>query len=387
MEKRFWLICVTHMLVEINLLIQVALIPVITKEFNLSLLEASLVATVPSFVQLLINIPSGYLADRFSVKHLLFVSMLIEGVSGFLVSQTTSFWTLVLGISMLKISSPLYHISGLSQIGKLSRPEHLNRSMGIHNALGSLGSGVGVVSLAIFLSTLGWRWTYLFWAFPILAWGFIILTSPHLRVEQRIEKKETKNKDELQKWSLILSSGFLIFLIAIAVREVGATGSSTFMTTYFVNRNLSESTASLIFGLGPFVGIAGSLSGGYAGDRAGARKTLNWTIIGCTASLLILSLVSHVYLLALIYIVYSFFSNAMWSPMNALVAQITPAKGLGMGFSAYFFTDGITTSVTPTLAAGIIELSGISLVFPFSAFFLFSSLIIFQFLPGSRKDA
>jgi len=73
--------------------------------------------------------------------------------------------------------------------------------------------------------------------------------------------------------------------------------------------------------------------------------------------------------------------------MNALVAQITPAKALGMGFSAYFFTDGITTSVTPTLAAGIIELSGISLVFPFSAFFLFSSLIIFQFLPSSRKDA
>jgi FSR family fosmidomycin resistance protein-like MFS transporter len=386
MEKPFWLICVTHMLVEINLLIQVALIPVITREFNLSLLEASLVATVPSFVQLLINIPSGYLADRFSVKHLLFVSMLIEGVSGLLVSQTTSFWTLVLGISMLKISSPLYHISGLSQVGKLSKPEHLNRSMGIHNALGSLGSAVGVVSLAIFLSTLGWRWTYLFWGFPILAWGLIILTSPHLQVERRIEKKETNKRDEPQKWSLILSSGFLIFLIAIAVREVGATGSSTFMTTYFVNRNLSESTASLIFGLGPFVGIAGSLSGGYLGDRAGARKTLNSTIIGCTASLLILSLVSHVYLLALIYIVYSFFSNAMWSPMNALVAQITPAKGLGLGFSAYFFTDGITTSVTPTLAAGIIELSGISLVFPFSAFFLFSSLIIFQFLPSPRKD-
>lgn len=387
MERPFWLICITHMLVEVNLLIQVALIPVITEEFNVSPIEASLVATVPSFIQLLMNIPSGYLADRFRVKHLLFASMIVEGVSGFLVSQTNSFWTLILGISFLKISSPLYHISGLSQVGKLSKPEQLNRSMGIHNALGSLGSAVGVVSLAIFLSTLGWRWTYLFWAFPILAWGFIILTSSHLQVQQRTEKEQTKSRGEMQKWSLILSSGFLIFLIAIAVREVGATGSSTFMTTYFVSRSLSNSTASLIFGIGPFVGIGGSLSGGYLGDRAGAKKTLNWAIIGCTASLLILSLVSHVYLLTLIYIVYSFFSNAMWSPMNALVAQITLAKGLGLGFSAYFLVDGITTSVAPTLAAGIIQSSGISLVFPFSASFLVSSLIILQFLPSSRKDA
>jgi MFS family permease len=384
MEKPFWLICITHMLVEVNLLIQVALIPVIITEFNLSLLEASLVATVPSFVQLLMNIPSGYFADRFSVKHLLFASMLIEGLAGFLVSQTASFWTLVMGISLLKISSPLYHISGLSQVGKLAKPEQMNRSMGIHNALGSLGSAVGVVSLAVFLSTLGWRWTYLFWAFPILAWGFIILTSSHLQ-DAKVEKREAESKGEMQRWSIIVSSGFLIFLIAIAVREVGATGSSTFMTTYFVNRNLSESTASLIFGLGPFMGIVGSLSGGYMGDRAGARKTLNWTITGCAVSLLILSLASQLYLLVLIYIVYSFFSNAMWSSMNALVAQIMPAKHLGLGFSTYFLTDGITTSVTPTLAAGIIQLSEVSFVFPLSAVFLVSSLIILRFLPSSRK--
>jgi fucose permease len=54
------------MLVEVNLLIQIALIPVIITEFKLGLLEASLVATVPSLVQLVMNIPAGYFAERFS---------------------------------------------------------------------------------------------------------------------------------------------------------------------------------------------------------------------------------------------------------------------------------------------------------------------------------
>jgi MFS family permease len=374
------------MLVEVNLLIQVALIPVIIKEFQLGLLEASLVATVPSFVQLLMNIPSGYLADRVSLKHLLFASMLVEGLSGFLVSQTTSFWTLVFGVSLLKISSPLYHISGLSHVSKLAKPEQMNRSMGVHNALGNLGSAIGVVSLAIFLSTLGWRWTYLFWAFPILAWGFIILGSSQLQTK-RFGKTETKARTGLKRWSLILSSGLLIFLIAIAVREVGASASSTYITTYFVkSRNLPESTASLIFGLGPFVGVVASLIGGYLGERTGARKALMWTIVGSAVSLVMLALVSHLYLLILVYVLFSFFSNAMWAPMNALVPDITPMTDIGLGWSIYFFTDGITASIAPTLAAGVMELSDISFVFPFSAVFLISSLIILQFLPRSKNQ-
>ncbi len=110
MEKRLWMIYATHMFVEIYLYIQVAMIPVIVREFQLSLLEASLIATVPSVAMLLTNIPSGFLADRFNTNQLLCASMLIEGVSAFAISQTGSFWALVFGVVFLKIASPIYHI-------------------------------------------------------------------------------------------------------------------------------------------------------------------------------------------------------------------------------------------------------------------------------------
>lgn len=386
MEKPLWMICTTHMFLEVYLLIQVALIPVIIQEFQLSPLEASLVVTIPSFVQLLMNIPSGFLADRFNTQHLLFASMLVEGVSAIIVSQTSNFWTLVIAVSFVKISSPLYHISGLSQISRLAKPKQINRSMGFHNAFGSLGSAIGVVSLAVFMLTLGWRWTYLFWAVPILIWGCIILMSSQLKTK-RFEKTETKSKLGSRRLSFILSSGLLFFLIAIAVREVGGTGSSTFMTTYFVEtRNLSESTASLIFGLGPFMGIVGSLSGGYLGERIGAKKALNYAIIGCAISLFILSLASQLYFLALIYILYSFFNNAVWSPINSLVADMTPITERGLSFSVYFFTEGLIGSIAPILAAGVIELSDVWFVFPFSIVFFVACLVILQFLPNHKQQ-
>lgn len=381
MEKPLWMVYTTHMFIEIYLLIQVAIIPVIIREFQLGFLEASLIATVPSLVALLMNIPSGFLADRFSTHHLLFASMIIEGVAALVVSQTSSFWALVVGASFMRIASPIYHISGLSQISRLNKPEEMSRSVGFHNALGSLGAAAGLVSLTFFLSTTGWRWTYLFWSFPIIAWGLILLISPHLRIKQR-RIQERQRKSQFSKLSLLLSPALLIFLLVIATRHIGDTGSSTFMTTYFVDvRDLSETTASLVFGLGPFIGILGSLSGGYLGQKLGARRALNWIILCSAISLLTLSFTSQLYLLTLVYLVYSLFSSAVWSPVNTIVAHITPEKDRGLSYSVYFLTEGLVASIAPSLAAGVIELSSVWHIFPFSVTFFIISLAILRFLP------
>jgi MFS family permease len=380
MEKPLWMICTTHLFVEIYLLIQVALIPVIVREFQLSLLEASLVATVPSLAALLMNIPSGFLADRFSTNHLLFASMVIEGISALIISQTNSFWALVVGATFMRVASPIYHITGLSQLSRLAKPERMSRSLGFHNALGCIGSAAGLLTLTFFLSTTGWRWTYLFWSFPIIAWGFILMFSPQLKTRQ-IRARTVPLASKSSRLFTIFSPALLIFLIVIAIREIGGTGSSTFMTTYFVDvRNLSETTASLVFALGPVIGIFGSLGGGYFAEKLGARKALRWIILCSAISLLTLSFMSQLYLLALVYLVYTLFSYAVWSPINAIVASITPETERGLSYSLYFFTEGLMASISPSLAAGVIELSSVWLIFPFSVVFFVASMVILQFL-------
>jgi MFS family permease len=387
MEKSIWMVCTTHMFVEVFFLTQVALIPVIVLEFHLSLLEASLVAAVPSLVALFMNIPSGLLADRINANRLLCLSMVIEGFSALLVSQTKDFLSLVTALSLMRIASPLYHTSGLSQITRVGNQERLSMVMGLHNALGNLGAGAGVISLALFLSLLGWRWTYLIWAVPMLMWGVTVLMSPQLRVTTSvIQRYDNGNSHSL---SSVFSCALLIFLTVISIREVGSTSISTFMTTYLVkNRNLSESVASLIFGSGPFVGIAGSLVGGYVGIRRGVKNALSLAILGSVVSLSILGLLSDTYSLALAFFAYAFFSYAVWSPMNTLMADITPEATRGLGFSIYLLVEGLMISAAPVLAAGIIELLDVWVIFPFSIAFLVASVLLLQFLlhPPRRRD-
>lgn len=384
-EKPIWMVCTTHMLVEVFLLTQVALIPVIVREFQLSLLEASLVAAVPSLVALFMNIPSGLLADRVSANRLLCIAMTIEGLSALLVSQSSSFWGLLVALSFLQIASPLYHASGLTQVTRIARREHLSMAMGLHNALGNLGAGAGVVTLAILLS-LGWRWAYLLWAVPMLIWGVTILMSPRLSITASGRQRDGSASSSSSTLS-VFRYALLIFLIVIGVREVGSTSITTFMTTYLVkSRNVSESIASLIFGSGPFMGIIGSLVGGYMGIRVGTKKALIWAILGSAISLSILGLLTDTTSLTLMFLVYAFFGYAVWSPLNALMAEITPAATRGLGYSMVLFVDGLMTSATPLLAAGVIELLGVWVIFPFSVAFLVASVFVLQLLNHPRRQ-
>ncbi len=380
MRKPIWMICITHMFLEVFYFTQVALIPVLIQEFHLSLLEVSLVATVPSLISLLANVPSGLLADRLSANRLLFASMMIEGISILMVSQTHSYWVLILALCFTRAASPLYHTSGLSQITKIAESDKLNMAMGLHNAFGDLGTAVGVASLAVFLSILNWRWAYIFWAVPILIWGAVVLMSSQLKTT-RLERKRIEDTRHLKSLSPILYSAFLVFLVSIGARELGSTAISTFMTTYLVRTaDLSGSTASLIFSLGAFVGIVGSLAGGYLGQRMGAKKAMSFTILASAVSLSALAFVSHLYVLTFLYLVYAFFDYAVWSPMHAMIAEITPENSRGLGYSVYFFAFGLMLSIAPILAAAVIEISDIWGVFPLAISFLIVSVFILQLL-------
>ena len=214
MDKRFWVICITHMFIEVYFLTQVALIPIFIHEFQLSILEVSLVASIPSLTQLVMNVPIGPLADKFNAKHFLFASMLIEGSSALFLSQTQNFWMLVLGVSVMRISSPIYHISGLSFLSRSNNIQKMSRTMGFHNSFGSLGSAIGVISLAFFLSTLSWRWIYLFWAIPILGWGLIILKFFQFKTEALRAPAKEGNQSRLR---LVFFAGVVTFLIVVGL--------------------------------------------------------------------------------------------------------------------------------------------------------------------------
>jgi len=381
MKRELWVICTTHMLIELYLLTHLALLPVFMEEFQLTLFQAAMIATVPSLVSLLMNVPMGPLADRVGAKILLLSSILIEGLSALLVSRASDVYTLIVGLSLLRTSVPVYHNPGLSAISRFTERRRWSQALGMHNALGSLGAAVGALSLPILmLLPFGWRSAYLLWPIPVLAWTIPIIKTG-IPGGAETEGKGSQ-REASSNFLSILTLGFATFLFMFGLREIAISGISTFMTTYLVDGlQLSRITATLIFGLGSLVGVAGSLSGGYLGGKIGERRGMTLALLGCLASLLLLASTSSLEWLVVTYLIYAFFDSSIWIPGSSLVAHLTPRDRRGVGFSTYFFTQGIIGASSPAIVAQVIGIYGLWYIFPFAILMFASSTLILQLIP------
>ena len=354
----------THMFVEVFLFVHLALIPTFIKEFNLNLFQASLIATIPNLVVLLSYMPAGLLVDKIGAKPMLLISMLLEGTAALCISQLRDYLPLILAVSLIKVSSPIYHTSGLSAISKMSTSNSTGKVMGFHNALGSLGSAFGLLSLSILGGTLGWRSVYLLWSIPILMWCLPILKS-EVGKPERSPDKDRGEKTFFRDLKSVLTFSFALFLLIVALRNFGASVISTFMTTYLVElRNFSQEAASMIFALGPLTGILSSLVSGYLCSKLGDTETLLLMVVGSILSLFPLALTRGLALLMLCYFVYSFFNNGVWSPIGSLVAALTPSSKRGLGYSSYFLIGGVASTIQPTITAIIIGYTSLNAIFP-----------------------
>lgn len=117
--KPFTAVWISHLLVEVFLLMHPALVPVFRSEFNLSIFQAGLLITIPTLCRLIIVIPTGIFADRFGSRPFIILSMLVAGVSALLISQFASTSVLLFSLSLIMISVTLYHPPGMSvKIGR-----------------------------------------------------------------------------------------------------------------------------------------------------------------------------------------------------------------------------------------------------------------------------
>lgn len=163
----------THAIIHVSNSIYPILLPLLQEEFNLTYSQLGLMVSIPTLFRVVASIPCGYLADRFTSKHIIALSFLIQIVSSLIVAWSSDPWTLVLSISLLSLTFTMYHPASLSYTTKLVSESNRAKAVGLQTAGGPLGMALGPLSLS-FLLPFGWRTAYLFWIIPVLPALFVI---------------------------------------------------------------------------------------------------------------------------------------------------------------------------------------------------------------------
>jgi len=143
------------------------------------------------------------------------------------------------------------------------------------------------------------------------------------------------SEEDADSDSKIIKRGFTLLLIAMGVNSIGHQALSAYMTVYLVSiRKLSESAASLLYGLNPFIGILGSLIGGYLGDRLGNKRWISAAYMGRILIYIGIWL-GPLGMLVAVYLTGGFFAGSTLGPLTSLVARFSPKKRRGLAYTVF----------------------------------------------------
>jgi MFS family permease len=202
-----------------------------------------------------------------------------------------------------------------------------------------------------------------------LIWTLLLL---RLKIDSSYK---SKGSTEFKSEPTILLKSFIRFLLSMGLCQMGFVIITIYITSYMVlERGLSEAIASLIFAIGPLIGIISSISAGHLSSRVGDRKFLVMIMIGSAICIISIPFTPTTSILAIAYLFFSFFSNSIWTPMTSITASLTPLNRRGFAYSLSMSTFQLVFVITPPLIATIIELFSFWVMFPLSSLLIIVSI-------------
>jgi MFS family permease len=223
---------------------------------------------------ILMQLPSGYLIDKYSVKFVLTLAILISGFSALLFAQSTCLEMINLSRFLLGIGSASGFICTIKLAAVWFHPRHLPFFVGLTQAVGMFGAFASLTTLNVWVDFIGWRQT-LFGAgiccfiLAILVLSFVKNNPPSL-VPTKIYKPKGNIFLVLNHpltWINALYAG-LIFAPILIIGEFWGIGCFQLL------HQLSDFQSALV-GSFLFIGWAfGSPVSAYAANRLGRKKIM-----------------------------------------------------------------------------------------------------------------
>ena len=264
-----------------------ALSPLVKQEFCLTNTAVGVLSFAFAAAIGLGSVFSGLLSDRFDGLRLVSLGLFFAAVLSALLFVSHDFLSLTLIFVVMGFCLSLYHPSSLSYIAKSVKTRR-GRAFGVHETGASLGLAVTPLVAGLVCLYAGWRFVYLFWAFPTAFFAILLLShsrshsrshshSHSLSLSHNHKPTEEGGRTKLTVFlRQIASTGSLrrIYLIEGLFGFVVG-GSLTFIPIFF-NEALGVSPAlavvlTCVFTAG---GAVGKFAGGHFSDLVGERRVM-----------------------------------------------------------------------------------------------------------------
>ncbi len=349
----------SHFVIHVfTMLLPVLLLP-FQDELGISLVQLSLLSSIPRLINVFIYIPTGIISDQYPAKTLS-LSFIVTLLGSLIIPLSNGFNMLLAGFILISVGSTLYHPPSLKMASNFD-PTKMSMALGIHNIGSNIGFAAGPLLLGVFMTRWGWRYSFYVWAVFTL-----VMTIISFKYTGRIlEGEERREINLVAGLRDIISKDFLIVVTVSTLIEAIFNILVTYVPAYFtIEIGFSYSLTSIISGLGPITGILGSLFGGYIGYRYGKYR-MGILVNALLAGLLfIFPSLRNLIIVVGIYALYRCLQAAFMPLLNSMIASHSSLENRSLAYSFNFVMVNLFGSLSTTGTSVLIENYSTRVIFP-----------------------
>lgn len=316
------------------------LLPFFRQEFAFTYFQSGLILTIHVALRSLFSLIFGSLGDRYNHKHL-FISF------GFLFSSLllgSVIWirSLPLVISVLllmAIGVSTFHPLATAMVGEKAKPDKQGHDLSIFSAAGTLGLSVMSLLFGWLVQLWGWRMACLVISFPgfLLAYGYSQLKNEIPSQDNKSAKLTHKNL-------------FIIFFIALGLRNLGSWAILSFLPTYATDYiGLNPAISAWVVSIYFFGVLTGSLLMSRTLDKKTPLKFVYSATIAAALLIFILTYSTIPIIMGILVACIGLSQGFYFPAQNTWLTQISSSKTRGKLFGFTIFIEGISATIAPSL--------------------------------------
>ena len=239
-----------------------------------------------------LGIPVARLADRWSRRNVLAVSMVIWSAMKAACGMACSFWQM----AVLRVGVGVGEAGGTppshSLISSYFPARERSTAMGIYGSGSQIGVLLGMFGGAVIAETMGWRWAFFIFGLPGVLIGLLVFIVVREPPKAPAPVSISIMSDVMSLWQ---TPAFAIISFATAFTALAGYGMGTWFPSFLIRiHGLTLTEAGLTLGIvGTLGALIGAVSGGILCDRLtkiDSRWQLRVPSIGAGLSVVFLGL-------------------------------------------------------------------------------------------------
>jgi DHA1 family multidrug resistance protein-like MFS transporter len=341
--------------------------PVLTiyaKSFGVSIFLASMAITIYSVGRLVMDFPSGLLADKFGRKPLMIAGTFLITLTAFLNASTDNFWLFLFYRFIQGVGSSMWMTSRTTLLADILKPEERGRVLGYFQSFQTIGQAAGPTIGGFVASWWGLKANFYFLSLT----GLISLALTYIFIKETVIGKEHGEKLAFPKdltLRLIKNKGFIFAAFAGSTAFFAMSGiRQTILPIYAAQvANLSPADIGMILSVAMVANLFLTIPIGYGIDLIGRKPIMVVSLAIYGISMFLFPQVNTFLLLCIISLIMGVGSSGTQQAPLAMATDATIGEPRGISMGIFRFFGDIGSLIGPLLLGVIADGFGFTMPF------------------------